>query len=909
MKEILRKAIETPTFAKEILPMLPLSIFDNVDILKEISQAVTKYYKGTSNMLTEEALTTIVESKLDRMKKSSEVQQEYFNKISELYEIRNSQSNEVIDEEIEKYIKKHLYIEQIKKATLNINNESFMSKIDEEFRNITMLNVLGVEDEIINVIDDTELKRRLLSTLNTNTIPTGFPSIDHLNSGGLAKGELGMILALSGTGKCLEENSIIITEKGMIPIVDIPSHFDVDPVTNESTALVASYRENGEYIKTNTSHWYNLGHSKTIKLTTKGGYEIEGTPEHPLLVMKENGNLEYVELQEMKQGDYISLAKTDMWAKEDKISEEEAYMMGLLVADGYLAQESGKISFSNSEQTLIDYYKEQAHKLWGVERVGTVRKFKGSKTADHNFSNVKLKRELESKGLKMVKSAEKEIPFTVLQSSKKVVRRFVQAMFDTEASVDKVGIELTTASEKMSRQLQTVLLNFGIRASRKVKKVKGYEQNTYYRLTISGLALKVFNKEIGFRFNEKYQEKVSELCEKKTNTNTEVFPHQKDRIKRLRSNYLNKLSIWNGNKQQLDGRSLSTLMHGSYNPSKEVIDYILSYIEMEDEDTKFLKNITSTMMFEPIEKLEDSECVVYDFTVPDTHSFVANGIVSHNTLMLTNLATNYTKRGYNVLFIALEELQNRMVLKFEQSMLRQARSTILSGSNLNTNQFDNNQEFYKKHREIFGNLYFARYSPRTVTPAKIEQLISDVKLRKGQQVDVVIIDYPDLLRNPNATGNESEDGGKLAEEMRRIGQDYNVVMWTASQLNRSAYSARIKTAEHMEGSLRKKNAAELILVVNQWKEEYEAGFLRLYADKVRNPPEGQYDKMLPFKVHGEMQSVLECNAEEKIIHAEILKNVEENADGLFKSKKSQQSNSVPTPNYAEEINKAIRGGS
>lgn len=479
MKEILRKAIETPTFAKEILPMLPLTIFDNVDILKEISQAVTKYYKGSSNMLTEEALVTIVESKLDRMKKAPEVQQEYFNKISELYEIRNSQNNDVIDEEIEKYIKKHLYIEQIKKATLNINNEAFMSKFDEEIRNITMLDVMGVEDEIINVIDDTEIKRRLLSTLNTNTIPTGFPSIDHLNSGGLAKGELGMILALSGTGK---------------------------------------------------------------------------------------------------------------------------------------------------------------------------------------------------------------------------------------------------------------------------------------------------------------------------------------------------------------------------------------------------------------------------------------------TLVLTNLATNYTKRGYNVLFIALEELQNRMVLKFEQAMLRQARSTIISGGNLNTAQFDTNQAVYKKYREKFGNLYFARYSPRTVTPAKIEQLISDVKLRKGQQVDVVIIDYPDLLRNPNATGNESEDGGKLAEEMRRIGQDYNVVMWTASQLNRSAYSARIKTAEHMEGSLRKKNAAELILVVNQWKEEYEAGFLRLYADKVRNPPEGQYEKMIPFKVHGEMQSVLECTEADKVVHAEILKEVEENADGLFKNKKSQQSNKVPTPNFAEEINNAIRGG-
>jgi hypothetical protein len=66
-------------------------------------------------------------------------------------------------------------------------------------------------------------------------------------------------------------------------------------------------------------------------------------------------------------------------------------------------------------------------------------------------------------------------------------------------------------------------------------------------------------------------------------------------------------------------------------------------------------------------------------------------------------------------------------------------------------------------------------------------------------------------------------------------REYNVVMWTAAQMNRTAMGAVIRTSEHMEGSLRKKNAAELVLTVNQTQQEYDDGFIRLYADKVRNP--------------------------------------------------------------------------
>lgn len=478
MTQILRKAIESPSFSKEVLPVVPMSVFNSSQEYKELVGIIKRYYQTNRNVLNEDTFLTLAQTKLDRMRKDVEEQQKYFDKIHALYKVRDNADDSIIDENIEIHIKKAMQIDWMTKVAMNLENPSYMDKAAEEFKQILLLNLTGKRDEIINVLDDAEYKRTSLSTLYQNMIPTGFVDIDHLNGGGLAKGELGMVVAASGTGK---------------------------------------------------------------------------------------------------------------------------------------------------------------------------------------------------------------------------------------------------------------------------------------------------------------------------------------------------------------------------------------------------------------------------------------------TLILTNLATNYTKMKKNVLFIALEELENRMILKLEQSLLRRNRSQILTGSQLNQVEFDKNQQFIKEKRHMFGNLFFARFSPRTITPAKVEQLISDVKLRWGIDLDVVIIDYPELLRDPNATGDDAKDGGRLFEEMRRIGQEYNVVMWTAAQMNRSAYSATIRTSENMEGSLRKKNAAELILTVQQSDEEFRAGFVRLYADKLRNPPEGQFDKMLGLKVVGSAQTVRNYKSEqERKEHLSILESIDDARDAMFKNKRKGKQDNTPMPNYADEINQSIQ---
>ena len=73
------------------------------------------------------------------------------------------------------------------------------------------------------------------------------------------------------------------------------------------------------------------------------------------------------------------------------------------------------------------------------------------------------------------------------------------------------------------------------------------------------------------------------------------------------------------------------------------------------------------------------------------------------------------------------------------------------------------------------------------------------------------------------------------QDLRRFAQANEVLLWTASQLNRTTYSQQnLKTAEAIEGSKRKLNTCEFVCTLNRTHEEYENGFIRFYIDKNRN---------------------------------------------------------------------------
>lgn len=94
------------------------------------------------------------------------------------------------------------------------------------------------------------------------------------------------VSACPGAGKCVSGGTLILTNKGEIPIADIPKHFAVDPVTNECTVEVVGANEDKTGLhSTETSHWFEFPPTETIEVTTELGNKIVGTPEHRLLAI------------------------------------------------------------------------------------------------------------------------------------------------------------------------------------------------------------------------------------------------------------------------------------------------------------------------------------------------------------------------------------------------------------------------------------------------------------------------------------------------------------------------------------------------------------------------------------------------------------------------------------------------
>lgn len=208
------------------------------------------------------------------------------------------------------------------------------------------------------------------------------------------------------------------------------------------------------------------------------------------------------------------------------------------------------------------------------------------------------------------------------------------------------------------------------------------------------------------------------------------------------------------------------------------------------------------------------------------------------TTTLSNLAVNYTRQGYNVFFVSLEELKSRSLLRFEKIFLRQPTKFFLTSEGyLKADYVPTLQKTYSTIKQSIhlGNLELLSKSPHVFTLAQLQSLLLAKERQQQLKYDVVIIDYPDLLLNPHATDNESQDGGRLFEDLRRFAQANEVLLWTASQLNRTTYSQQnLKTAEAIEGSKRKLNTCEFVCTLNRTHEEYENGFIRFYIDKNRN---------------------------------------------------------------------------
>ncbi|MFA5020898.1 MAG: DNA gyrase subunit A [Patescibacteria group bacterium] len=436
---------------------------------------------------------------------------------------------------------------------------------------------------------------------------------------------------------CVTGDTLILTDQGIIPIEKISD--------KKETAIdlkILNYQ--GQEKK--ASKFFNSGQHEIIRLSTAQNYQLQGTANHPLLIWQMNDfgqpDFRWKLLEDIAANDYVLLNRNyPLFAKKDlalkkyqptankkckkitlptKMNGDLAFLLGAITAEGSF--HNGQILFCNQDAAFYGKVKKIIEQQFsGVQLYE--RKIAGNcqELSIYHQQAVKF---LHNIGLSASKSDQKEIPFSVLLSSKETIRQFLSALFEGDGSVghkqDKrhggQSIELTynSKSPKLISQLKTVLLNFGIVTTSPYRD----KRNGCLKLIISGVDnIYRFNQSIGFFSDRKKQilAKINGL-NKLRMSKTDLIPFLSTY---LRANYSNQFIKKNNfdhyNNLEKNYQKLSAILNSR---DKKMIDWIL-------KNRFFFDQVAS------LEKLKAKQ-TVYSIKVDSAcHSFIANGFVNHNT--------------------------------------------------------------------------------------------------------------------------------------------------------------------------------------------------------------------------------------------------------------------------------------
>ncbi len=141
---------------------------------------------------------------------------------------------------------------------------------------------------------------------------------------------------------------------------------------------------------------------------------------------------------------------------------------------------------------------------------------------------------------------------------------------------------------------------------------------------------------------------------------------------------------------------------------------------------------------------------------------------------------------------------------------------------------------------IPGQLIIKEYPTKSATTRTITTHLEKLR-QKGIEPDMIIVDYADLLK-PSPTGFKSQELrhslGNTYEELRGIGQTWDIPVWTASQTNRSGLNAEVITMESISEAFNKCFVADFICSISRTMEDKTENKGRMFVAKNRNGIDG-----------------------------------------------------------------------
>ena len=207
----------------------------------------------------------------------------------------------------------------------------------------------------------------------------------------------------------------------------------------------------------------------------------------------------------------------------------------------------------------------------------------------------------------------------------------------------------------------------------------------------------------------------------------------------------------------------------------------------------------------------------------------AGGSGSGKSLVMMNLAINLMQQGLSGVYITLE-------LSEELTSLR-TDAMLTSMSTREIRKDMDTVELKVKMAAKTAGKYRVKGLPAQSNVNTIRGYIKEVQIQTEMKIDFVMIDYLDLVMPVSVKVSPNDQFIKdkyVSEELRNLAKELNVVMVTASQLNRTAVSEQEFDHSHIAGGISKINTADYVFGIFTSRHMRESGQYQIQCMKSRS---------------------------------------------------------------------------
>lgn len=207
----------------------------------------------------------------------------------------------------------------------------------------------------------------------------------------------------------------------------------------------------------------------------------------------------------------------------------------------------------------------------------------------------------------------------------------------------------------------------------------------------------------------------------------------------------------------------------------------------------------------------------------------AGGSGSGKSLVMQNLAVNWTYLGLNGVYISHELSEDLCSMRMDSMFTKTPAREVLRC-------IDDVELKLKVLSKKYGQLRI-KYLPAQSTVNDIRSYLKELQIQTGMRPDFVCVDYLDLLMPVSAKVSPNDLFVKdkyVSEELRNFAKEWNVLFVTASQLNRSAVEEVEFDHSHISGGISKINTADNVFGIFTSRAMRERGRYQIQAMKTRS---------------------------------------------------------------------------